>query len=131
MVIILPSCVWKYGVDWSVSVVYGNLVYMEERVVSMALIHLFKDNLKYIDTKSIYMYQERNKYTVGYHWKLSFYSDRLHKGWCEMVADSPNKFVEYIEDLFSDEMYLKSDWLEIRDNNFYYNENQLKLFVDI
>lgn len=97
----------------------------------MALIHLFKDNLKYIDTKSIYMYQERNKYTVGYQWKLSFYSDRLHKGWCEMVADSPSKFVEYIEDLFSDDLYLKSDWWKIRDNNFYYNENQLKLFVDI
>ena len=101
---------------------------MEKEVLFMALIDLFKENAKYIDTKSIYMYQVRNKYTVGYHWKLSFYSDRLHRGWCEMVADSPSKFVEYIEDLFSDDLYLKSDWWKIRDNNFYYNENQLKLF---
>jgi hypothetical protein len=104
---------------------------MEEGLVSMALIDLFKNNAKYIDVKSIYMYQARNKYTVGYHWKVTFYSERLHKGWCEMVADNPNKFVEYIEDLFSDEMYLKSSISDIIDTNFYYNENQLKLFVDI
>jgi hypothetical protein len=129
MVVIFSSGVCQCKVDADIDSVYVCGVSMEEGLVSMALIDLFKNNAKYIDVKSIYMYQVRNTYIVGYHWKLTFYSERLHRGWCEMVADNPCKFVEYIEDLFSDEMYLKSDWLEIRDNNFYYNENQLT--VDI
>ena len=41
---------------------------------------------------------------------------------------SEHLFVDYIDDIFSDGDYRKTDWLDIRDNNYYHNNLQLKLF---
>ena len=94
----------------------------------MSKIHLFKENIKYIDKGSIYLYQDYRKYSIQRIWKLSFRTDKLYKSRWEITADKIEDFVGYIDDIFSDGDYRKTDWLDIRDNNYYHNNLQLKLF---
>ena len=94
----------------------------------MAIIHLFKDNAKYIDKDSIYLYQDYRKYSIQRVWKLSFWTDKLYKNRWEITADKIEDFVDYIEELFADDVYAKTELEDIIDNNYYYNELQLKLF---
>ena len=94
----------------------------------MAIIHLFKDNVKHIDKDSIYLYQDYRKYSIERVWKLSFWTDRLYKNRWTLTADKVEDFVDYIDDIFSNNEYKKSNWLDIRDNNYYHNDSQLKLF---
>ena len=94
----------------------------------MAIIHLFKDNVKYIDKNSIYLYQDYRKYSIERVWKLSFWTDKLYKNRWELTADKIEYFVDYIDDIFSNNEYKKTNWSDIRDNNYYHNDLQLKLF---
>lgn len=94
----------------------------------MAIIHLFKDNAKHIDKDSIYLYQDYRKYSIERVWKLSFWTDKLYKNSWELTADRVDDFVEYIDELFADNLYVKTKWEDIRDNTEYYNKLQLKLF---
>ena len=94
----------------------------------MAIIHLFKDNVKYIDKNSIYLYQDYRKYSIERVWKLSFWTDKLYKNRWELTADKVEDFVDYIDDIFLNDEYKKTDWLDIRDNKYYHNDSQLKLF---
>ena len=94
----------------------------------MSKIHLFKENIKYIDKGPIYLYQDYRKYSIQRIWKLSFRTDKLYKSRWEITADKIEDFVDYIDDIFSDGDYRKTDWLDIRDNNYYHNDSQLKLF---
>ena len=94
----------------------------------MEIIHLFKDNAKHVDKDSIYLYQDYRKYSIQRVWKLSFWTDKLYKNYWELTADKIEDFVDYIDDIFSNNEYKKTDWLDIRDNNYYHNDLQLKLF---
>ena len=94
----------------------------------MAIIHLFKDNAKHVDKDSIYLYQDYRKDSIERVLKLSFWTDKLYKNRWELTADKIEDFVEYIDDLFADDLYVKTKWEDIRDNTEYYNELQLKLF---
>ena len=94
----------------------------------MSKIYLFKENIKYIDKGSIYLYQDYRKYSIQRVWKLSFYTDKLYKSSWELTADRIEYFVDYIEGIFSDDLYAKSNWEDIRDNNYYHNELQLSLW---
>jgi len=52
----------------------------------------------------------------------------LYKSYWQLSADRIEDFVDYIDDIFSDDEYKKTNWLDIRDNNYYHNDSQLKLF---
>lgn len=93
---------------------------------NMAIIHLFKDNAKHVD--SVYLYQDYRRYSIERVWKLTFWTDKLYKSRWELTADKVEDFVGYIEEIFSDYVYAKTKWEDIRDNNYYHNELQLKLF---
>ena len=94
----------------------------------MSIIHLFKNNAKYIDKDSIYLYQDYVRYSINRQWYLCFWTDKLYKSYWQLSADRIEDFVDYIDDIFSDGDYRKTDWLDIRDNNYYHNNLQLKLF---
>lgn len=94
----------------------------------MSKIHLFKENIKYIDKGSIYLYQDYRRYSIKRQWYLCFWTDKLYKSYWKLSADRIGDFVDYIDDIFSDGDYRKTDWLDIRDNNYYHNNLQLKLF---
>ena len=94
----------------------------------MAIIHLFKDNAKHVDKDSIYLYQDYRIYSIERVWKLSFWTDKLYKNRWEFTANRIEDFVDYIDELFADDVYAKTRWEDIRDNTEYYNELQLKLF---
>lgn len=94
----------------------------------MSKIHLFKENIKYIDKGSIYLYQDYRRYSIKRQWYLCFRTDKLYKSYWKLSADRIGDFVDYIDDIFSDGDYRKTDWLDIRDNNYYHNNLQLKLF---
>ncbi len=94
----------------------------------MSKIHLFKENIKYIDKDSIYLYQDYVRYSIKRQWCLCFWTDKLYKSYWKLSADRIEDFVDYIDDIFSDGDYRKTDWLDIRDNNYYHNNLQLKLF---
>lgn len=53
----------------------------------MGLIHLFKENAKYLDKDSIFLYQDYRWLSVKRVWKLSFRTDRLYKTHWELTAD--------------------------------------------
>ena len=94
----------------------------------MAIIHLSKDNAKHIDKDSIYLYQDYRKYSIQRVWKLSFWTDKLYKNRWEITADKIEDFVDYIDELFVDDMYAKTELEDIIDNNYYYNKEQLSLW---
>ena len=94
----------------------------------MSKIHLFKENIKYIDKDSIYLYQDYVRYSINRQWYLCFWTDKLYKSYWKLSADRIEDFVDYIDDIFSNSDYRKTDWLDIRDNNYYHNDSQLKLF---
>ena len=94
----------------------------------MSIIHLFNNNAKYIDKDSIYLYQDYVKYSIQRIWKLSFQTDKLYKSRWEITADKIEDFVDYIDDIFSDPLYAKSEICDILDRNYYHNDSQLKLF---
>ena len=94
----------------------------------MSKIHLFKENIKYIDKDSIYLYQDYVRYSINRQWYLCFWTDKLYKSYWKLSADRIEDFVDYIDDIFSNDEYKKTNWLDIRDNNYYHNDSQLKLF---
>ena len=94
----------------------------------MGVIHLFKENAKYIDKDSVFLYQDYRKYSIDCVWKLSFWTDKLYKSSWELTADRVEDFVDYIDEIFADDLYAKSNWEDIRDNNYYHNELELSLW---
>ena len=47
----------------------------------MSKIHLFKENIKYIDKDSIYLYQDYVRYSINSQWYLCFWTDKLYKSY--------------------------------------------------
>lgn len=94
----------------------------------MAIIHLFKENAKHIDKNSICLYQDYIKYSIKSQWYLCFWTDVLYKSYWKLSADKVEDFVDYVDDIFSNDTYFKTKLSDIIDTNYYHNESQLKLF---
>lgn len=87
--------------------------------------NLFKDNLKNVNFYIISDYV--NIYGIRDGFVLYVRSDLLTKS-VKMYSKDIKGFINGIEELFKDKLYLKTNWQDIRLNCIDTNESQLKLF---